>query len=294
MNTKPSPDLPPWALRYFERQRDRFDDMEMPHRREAFYRLLCSNDPDMRRMWAYVNRRAPADSESGGAFLATLIYSMDDADDALVEQVPRYPRPPDVPEKRLRDPAQRQARKLARLLREFGLVTPPRCEAFHADVRKDCGSTIERLVIFYHFELAPRDVNEIWRRHGIEYTSSSKRGWIQSRRASDTVRARAIEAALKLAQVGRPNDAAWLGELAEALQRLPDFEIEHAGQPELYSQKCGWPDWLRVVRDHLQFEDGNWANEGLRVVDWTALVRALFVDVDVTEVRVGQVLKEKF
>lgn len=291
MNTRPSPDLPDWARCYFERNRDRFDDPEeMPHRRAAFYRLLCSNDRGMRRMWEHVNGHVAEDWDDAASFLTTLIYSMDDALED--ERRPLYSSLPAIPEKRLRDPAQRQAKKLARLVRELRIVTPPRCEACAADALKYSGSTVERLVIFYHFELAPADVNEIYRRHGIEYTSDSKRGWLQRRRASDAVRSRVIEAACKLAEIGRPRDAGWLWQIAEDLQRLPDFKTEHAGQPELRSQKCGWHDWLRVAHRDLQGGFGSWAAESLRVVDWTALVRTLFDDVDVSEVRVGQVLNE--
>ena len=43
MNTSPSPYLPSWALEWFNAQQPRFDDPEeMPHRRAAFYRLLCA------------------------------------------------------------------------------------------------------------------------------------------------------------------------------------------------------------------------------------------------------------
>lgn len=280
--------LPPWALAWFSEMRPRFDDPEeMPHRRDAFYRLFCSDDRNMRRMWERVDRHV-LDPLERKAFLATLIFSTDSALDP--EKRPRYSTPPSVPEKRLRDPAQRQARKLARLVRELGIVTPPRCEAFKAEEVRFVGSTVERLVIYYRFEPAPVDVNEICRRYGIEYTGDSKRGWLQRRRASDAVRRRVIEAACKLAEIGRPRDAGWLRQLAEGLQRLPDFKTEHAGDPELRSQKCGWPDWLRVA--HWSLSGVNAAAECLRVVDWAALVRALFDDTDVSEVRVGQVLKE--
>lgn len=288
MNTRPTPDLPDWALAWFNEMRPRFDDPEeMPHRRAAFYRLHCVEDRGMRRMWEYVDRHV-LDCLDRDTLLGVLIYSMDDAFED--ERRPLYSSPPAMPEKRLRDPAQRLANKLARLVRELRILTPPRCEASAADVLQHVGGTVESLVIFYRFELSPVDVNEIYRRHGIEYTSDSKRGWLQRRRASDAVRIRAIDAARKLAQIGRPRDAGWLGKLAEDLQLLPDLKTEHAGQPELRSQKCGWPDWLRVA--HRGLRGVGTADQCLRVVDWTALVRALFDDVDVSEVRVGQVLKE--
>jgi len=308
MNTTPSPYLPSWALCYFERFRDRFDDPEeMPHRRAAFYRLLCAekNNRGMRKMWEHVDRRMPQatrvylePSESrpypvtnldleAEAFIGALIYSTDDA----LEDEPRpvYPLSPDAADARLRDPAQRLAPKLARLFRELRIVTPPRCAARSAPALQVI-STVDRLVIGYRFDLAPDDVNEIYRRHGIEFTSDSKRGWLQRRRASDAVRCRVIEAARRLAEIGRPQDAGWLAALADDLLRLPDYRTEHAHQPELRSNKCGWPDWLRVA--HRDLHGVGEQENCLRIVDWAALVRVLFDDVDVSEVRIGQVLQE--
>jgi hypothetical protein len=288
MNTRPSPDLPDWALAWFNEMRPRFDDPdEMPHRRDAFYRLFCAEDRGMRRMWEHVDRHV-LDYLDRDALLGVLIYSVDSANDD--ERRPAYTRTPAKPEPRLRDPAQRLARKLARLLRELFIVTPPRCVAKAAYVVQHTGGTVDRLVIAYDFGLALDDVGEIYRRHGIEYTSDSKRGWLQRRRASDAVRSRVIKAAHKLAKIGRAQDTDWLGQIVEELQRLPDYKTEHAGQPELRSQKCGWPDWLRVA--HRGLRGVGTDDECLRVVDWTALVRALFDDVDVSEVRIGQVLKE--
>ncbi|MFN3544932.1 MAG: hypothetical protein ACK4UX_08795 [Thiobacillus sp.] len=287
MNTRPSPDLPGWALAWFTKMGPRFDDAEeMPHRHDAFYRLFCTNDPGMRRMWTHVDRHVQA--ENRGALLHSLIYSMDDALED--EHRPLYRSPPAVPEKRLRDAAQRQARKLAMLIQELCTVTPPRCEAARHDVIKYGGSTVERLVIAYRIALAPIDINDIYRRHDIAFTSTSKRGWVQRRRASDAARRRVIAAARELAETGRPQDARWLGELADALHQLPDLKTEHAGQPELRSQKCGWPDWVRVAQAAMR--DAGIGDACLRTVDWAALVRALFDDTDVSEVRVGQVLKE--
>jgi hypothetical protein len=289
MNPTPSPYLPSWALEWFNAQRPRFDDPEeMPHRRAAFYRLLCAekNNRSMRKMWERVDHHVIGDWDRD-SFLGVLIYSTDDALED--ERRPLYSPPRTAPETRLRNPAQRQARKLARLLRELFIVTPPRCLAYSTPELKFMGGTVERLVIAYGFDLALDDLNEIYRRHGIEYTGDSKRGWLQRRRASDAVRIRVIEAARKLAEIGRARDGGFLQDLADALQRLPDFKTEHTGQPELRSQKCGWADWIRVAHHDLS---GVASDNCLRVVDWTALVRALFDDVDVSEVRVGQVLKE--
>lgn len=289
MQTTPPHFVPSWAVAWFVAQRPRFDDPEeMPHRHDAFYRLLCSDDRGMRRMWEHVDRHV-VDEWDRDAFLGVLIYSVDDAIEP--ERRPVYTRVPAAPAPRLRNPDQRQALKLARLLRELFIVTPARCAARTSPAIQHAGGTIERLVVAYALDLAPDDVNEIYRRHGIEYGSDSKRGWIQRRRASDAVRRRVIEAAHKLAEIGRPQDHKWLAELADDVQRLPDLETEHAGQPELRSQKSGWHDWLRVAHQGLRGVGS--ADKCLRVVDWTALVRVLFDGVDVSEVRVGQVLNER-
>lgn len=307
MNAKPSPYLPDWALRYFERHRDRFDDPEeMPHRRDAFYRLLCADagDAGMRRLWERAARTMPApavchfvpgkgaaqehitdvDMEAE-ALICALIFATDETiHDTHASPVWQSPEK----DTRLRDPVRVLARKLARLLREWRLVTPPRCIAKASPVMGSLGGMIERLVNAYGIELAPADLGEIYRRHGIEYTADSKRGWRQRRRASDAVRAKAIAAASKLSAAGRQQDAGPLALLAYDLRLLPDLEAEHADQPELVSQKAGWPDWLRVA--HFNLHGTIAEDDTLRHRDWAALVLTLFGEV-VTEERIGQVLR---
>ena len=307
MNTKPSPYLPEWALRYFERHRARFDDPEeMPHRRDAFYRLLCADvrDPGMRRMWERVEHYIPdptvchfipgpdacsdhvtdTDMEAE-SFICGLIFATDETIQDTAAK-PTRQLPPEPP--RLRDPVRVLARKLARLLREWQLVTPPRCVAKDSPAMRSIGGTIERLVNAYDLDLPPADLSEIYRRNGIEYTADSKRGWVQRRRASDAVRSKAITAALDLVKTGRSHDAGGLALLAYDLRLLPDLKAEHADQPELLSQKTGWPDWLRVAHFNLH---GTGDNDGiLRHRDWAALVLVLF-DIVVSEERIGQVLR---
>jgi hypothetical protein len=310
MNAKPSPYLPDWALRYFERHRDRFDDPEeMAHRRDAFYRLLCADADnfDMRRVWEraahYIAEPSvchfipgpraaddyvtDTDMEAEG-FMCALIFA---SDEMLEDTDANPPRQQRIKETRLRDPVRTLARKLARLLREWRLVTPPRCLAKDAPVMQHAGSVIEGLVIAYDFELTPADMSEIYRRNGIEYTADSKRGWVQRRRASDAVRAKVISAAHKLVEIGRPQDSGDLARLAYNLRLLPDLKSEHVDQldePAMRSNKTGWPDWLRVAHSNL---NGVGERDGfLRLRDWAALVQALYGET-VSEERIGQVLR---
>lgn len=310
MNTKPSPYLStvaPWALRYFERHRDRFEDPEeMPHRRDAFYRLLCAdaNDLDMRRMWeraarfiaeptvchfipgpdAFNDHVTDADMEAEG-FVCGLVYATDETIQDAAAKPARQSR---SQEARLRDPVRVLARKLARLLREWRLVTPPRCIAKDAPVMQHAGSVIEGLVAAYDFDLASPDMSEIYRRNGIEYTADSKRGWVQRRRASDAVRAKVMSATLELLEICRPQDAGDLARLVYDLRLLPAMKAEHADQPEMRSQKAGWPDWLR--RAHFNLYGVGERDGFLRHRDWAALVQALYGET-VSEERVGQVLR---
>lgn len=306
MNTRPSPDLPDWALRYFERHRERFDDPEeLPHRRDAFYRLLCASDAGMRRMWERADQFIArptvchfvpgpdaavthiTDTDMGAEdFIGGLIFA---ADETIPEASAKAARQSPERAPRLRDPICVQARKLARLLREWRLVTPPRCIAKESPAMRSVGGMVEGLVHAYNLDIAPADLGEIYRRNGIEYTADSKRGWRQRRRASDAVRAKVIAAATKLAENGRPQDAAGLVRLIYNLRLLPDMEAEHVDQPEMFSQKAGWADWLRVAHSNLV---GVGERAGfLRYIDWAALVLALFGNI-VTEERIGQVLRD--
>ncbi len=309
MNTKPSPYLPDWALRYFEQHRDRFDDPEeMPHRRDAFYRLFCAdaNDLDMRRMWeraarfitaptmccfipgphASENHVTDTDMEARD-FLSRLIYATDHAvpgDPIADKQIPAS-----KPEARLREADRRLARKLARLLREWQIVTPFDSVAgmsLDKGNMQHIGDVIDRLVTAYDFELEPPDLSEIHKRHGIEHTANSKRGWRARRRASDVVRHKIIRDALRLSEIGRPQDSGDLAHLAYKLRDFPDMNNDRTDGADLRVQKTGWPDWLRVASSHPLFcgdRDGT-----LRHDDWLTLVRVLYEEVDYR--RIGQVL----
>lgn len=307
MNARPSPYLPSWALRYFERHRDRFDDPEqMPHRRDAFYRLLCASDAGMHRMWersarfiteptvchfipgpdAAENHVTDTDSESE-SFICTLIFASDAAKQGEPLRLPANGKPQQ--ETRLRDPVRVLARKVARLLREWQLITPLDCTAGMGTTMQRIDPVIACLVKTYGIEPAAPELGDVYRRNGIEYAVDEKRGFVQRRRASDAVRAKAIEAAQQLIE----SDGAH-GELARlvyVMRLLPDMKSEHVDQlnePSMRSQKCGWPDWLRVAHSNLNGvgERDNF----LRHCDWAALVQALHGET-VTEERIGQVLR---
>lgn len=286
MRSKPASCLPNWALEYFGEARDQFDDdKEMPHRREAFYRLLCTDDHDMRQMWERADASCHNEFDRR-TFIGTLIYSTDDT--TPDEKRPCYTSPSKVKEQRLRSPTQTLARKLARQLRDLQNVTPQRCAANKSRAKR-LGSDIELLVIRYHFDLEPLDLNLTLRKVGIEYTETSKRGWIQYRRASDRIRAQAIDSARKLAQISDEKYSAWLVELADELDQLPSIKDEHGHQPEMRSNKISWGDWLRVA--HAGLWGVGDSEDFLRHSDWAAIVHAIF-DVIVTEERIGQAFRQ--
>lgn len=238
----------------------------------------------MRQMW----ERADAflNEFSRKEFIGTLIYSTDDA--IPDEPIPLYPRSTKVKEQRLRSRTQTLARKLARQLRDLQNVTPGRCAAYKSRVMW-LGSDIERLVICYQFDLESFNLNLTRRKFGIEYTSTSKRGWIQHRRASDVARAKATGTARKLAQISDKKNSQWLVALADGLDQLPLIEDEHGCQPEMRSNKTSWGDWLRVAHTGLQSVGGS--DDFLRHSDWGTIVHALFDEL-VTEERIGQALRQ--
>ncbi len=310
MNTEPSKYLPPWALRYFERHRDRFDAPdELPHRRAAFYRLLCADEtnPDMRRMWERAARYIPddptvchfipgtdaaeshvtdTDMEAEG-FMCALIFASDAAKQGEQVRLPANGKPQQ--ETRLRDPVRVLARKVARLLREWQLITPFDCTAGMGTTMQRIDPVIECLVKAYGIEPAAPDLGDVYRRNGIEYAVDEKRGFVQRRRASDTVRAKVIGAAQKLLEIDGAQGE--LARLVYVMRHLPDMKSEHVDQldePSMRSNKSGWPDWLRVAHSNL---NGVGERDGfLRHRDWAALVQALYGET-VTEERIGQVLR---
>lgn len=297
MNAKPSRFLPTWARDYFERNWSRFDNLEDRHRCDAFYRLLCSDDPDMRAVWEhadlYIGNRQNlyaqhvAEADQDG-FIGGLIYSMDDVLED--ESVPLYEKPIQVLEERLREPDRNLARKLARQYYEMAVVTPPRCQAYSEPVVKFAGGQIERLIIRYYFQPAAPDVNGIYRLYGIEFTSSSKRGWRARRKASDVARNKVIKSARRLAKIGHEADKNWLNRIADDLESLPDMETEHRYQPEMVSNKSTWADWLRVAYKGMRGIGSE--DNFLRLRDWAALARVLFDNPDINEANISQALRD--
>lgn len=274
----PAKCLPDWALPFLDEWRSgsrlipvTIDD-EMDHRRAAFYRLYTANDVDVCAMWRHAGVCiAP---EWRNAFLQTLII----ATDAVIpdKPLPVYGSPKKNPP-RLRTREQRHARKLAELLQLLRVVTPPRCKANQSRIL-NVGSDIEALIIWFDIGQVPYNYDLRWSKTelGIEFTTDSKRGWMQHRRASDLVRAKTIKTARTLATLpGATKRASWLVLLADELATLPSMDIECGGDIELRSQKAGYQDWLR----YTYCETLNYAavagNPLLRMSDWATLARVV-------------------
>lgn len=278
--------LPKWALAYYQDSKKQFDDPEeMPHRKKAFYCLLTDSSKDMCQMWKRADGFCSSDWDQA-SFIGTLIYSTDDT--ILPEKYSYLPKPDSVKKQRLRDPKQTLARKLARQLRDLRAVTPSRCAADKSRVK----SLLDVDQILYRYDIALEPFNPMLtlRKFGIEHTSTSKRGWIQHRRASDTIRAQVIDTARKLAQMSDEKNSIWLVKLADELDLLPSMKNEHKHQPEMKSNKTSWGDWLRGA--HHGLRNIGTSDDFLRHSDWAAIVQAIF-DKTVTDEQIGQILRQK-
>ncbi len=318
MNREPYTDLPDWARAYFDRCRARFDDPgKLPHRRDAFYRLFCTKNGDMRRMWERADRIVVIDQQArpipqdGRGFLSSLIYGTDDAVEN--EQVPKYPRPASTqPARRLR-PEQTAARKVAHLLQLLFHVTPRDCYARHHG--SHFGTDVEWLVVHFGFILGPFDYSAMHRVYKITYTCTSQRGWVQHRRAHDLIRRQLIDAIRMLEQrTADPTHAliVRMREIAEDLATWPDMDDEHGHQIERLSNKSGWQGWLRYAYDQMlgDIESGD-LRDNLRHCDWAALAAALYCIADndrnpapggtrlvtwsqgdITEARISEIVRE--
>lgn len=203
-------------------------------------------------MWAILGQRLAA--EDRAAFIHSAILATDEIVEN--EPLPIYGAS-HSPRSTLRTRRQRLARKLAEQIQLLAACTPPRCLARDV-VMSQAGSVVEWLVIVFGIGQVPRDYDLRWRlaRLGIEYTTSSKRGWVQHRRASDVVRHKVIELARTLlAEEGRGGKQLhWLAVFADALAALPSIDQEHAGDLMLVSQKAGYLDWFRpVYRESLHY-----------------------------------------
>lgn len=191
------------------------------------------------------------------AFLHAVILATDEiiADEPLpVYQVPATPKPA------LRTRRQRLARRLAEQVQLLAACTPPRCTAARV-IERRASVTVEQLIIAFGIGQVPQDYNQRWRlsRLNIEFTTSSKRGWVQHRRASDRVRAKVIDLARALLMENTkacPEDQinAVLVEFSDLLASLPDMDEEHRDDPALRSQKASYLDWFRLAyRESLHY-----------------------------------------
>lgn len=294
----PAKSLPGWARDYFDRNKEHFDyyTEKLPHRREAFYRLFCTENDGMRGMWrradqiVIIDPTAKPIPDDGSDFLSFLIYGMDIAfEDEPVRVYPAVARPESAG--RLR-PDQSAARKVAHLLRLLFHVTPPDC---YARNRRWFGPDIEWLVIRYGIQIGSADFNAMNRVYKLSYTTDSKRGWVQHRRAHDQIRRKAIEAIHRLVKLSA--DPAHeltqrMSEIADELASWPDTDKEHGHQIDRLSNKAGWPDWLRYAHDRILSEIVLGELRGrLRNRDWAALVMTLF-DIPVGEDQIAQVVRE--
>ena len=292
---RPARCLPDWARVFMDEWRTGsrrvpigIDD-NLPHRRDAFYRLYFADDRDVRALWRNLSRQVENGMPRG--FIMDLIL----ATDAIVtdEPLPVYARPALEP-LTLRTRAQRHARKLAELLQLLAAVTPPRCRAARSRIML-AGSDIEYLVIYFNIGAVPRDYDLRWQRQelGISYTSDSERGWRQHRRASDKVRRRTIRTARILADIlAETKHHGWLLQLATDLDQLPDMHDEHAGWLTLMSQKHGWWNWLAAAYalTHAHVADEGW--EALGPSDWATLARVITGTEDITPDDVAHALAD--
>lgn len=281
---QPARCLPKWASAYFHEFADRYD-REMLHRKDAFYRLLCTDDAGMQSLWKRVDLAGFWQPEE---IIGDLIYSTDAAIEN--EEPQRSLRPKPVKEPRL-SPQQTKARKLMLLLRELILATPPMCEAEKRKARLYLD--IESLCIAFDVTTPPVDVEATRRRLGIEFTAGSKRGIIQHRKASDTIREKALKAARALLATSCQKFVLErLRTLITDLESWRSFQEEHGDDPEYISQKSGWADWLRVAHKRLQwYDDADSPAAVLTLRDWASLAATLW-DVDVTEERIRQILRD--
>ena len=308
----PAPFLPDWARVFFDGRRTTdpnrpqhvLIDDEMPHRREAFYRLFCTADAGMRDFWVYAaNRLQEACQEKRldvnkeqFVFLERLILATDNA-----IEPERYwfdPMPPREQQQRLRDPLQSLARKVACQVRELSTIQPHRRISGATLMNPWSGPLIEALVIYYDFGMPGADYygrRGIFRKNDIEYTSSSKRGWIQHAQAADRLRPKVIANLRRLAEESsraapvRPRQEFLdsLRDCADRLAALPNLADLAVGEPELESQKSSWADWLRSII--AWYSEAGEVGNFLRHRDWATLTYVLF-DVQVTEDRIGDVI----
>jgi hypothetical protein len=299
MSERPSlaSQIPEWARDFFNdwitpdpaRPAKILIDDELPHRREAFYRLFCTQSADMQSMWTQADRRIREECELRGwqldpeyrYFLWRIILLTD----ATVppEKYPFDRRAQKGDPTRLRDPAQNLARKLACQMRELWHIAPTRTISGVPLVKHWPGPIIDALAAGFCFRMPVVDYHSaygVFQRNNIEFTQTSKRGWVEHARAAERLRIKISTNANSLVdKYGLRIPASIrleLNEYVRALDNAPLLEDIAAVEVELASQKASWADWLRTI--HARYaEDGELGNI-LRYCDWAAIATALFPD----------------
>ncbi|MBC9071828.1 hypothetical protein IAI53_07590 [Thauera sp. CAU 1555] len=193
-----------------------------------------------------------------------------------------------------RTPLQTRALWLLRDLYRLWWFAPPAvlgmpCYALVCDAR-------EPLCAF--FDLNPQfDFYAEANLMGLQWIESNlKPGTIERARATHRIALRARKRIEELERLVIADDRhSWiLGVLSPLCCQLafwPSLEALRATDPELFSNKYGWPDWLRhVTRDlDLYFHPLDF-KQVLSATDWAALVDVLF-DESVSEQRILQVIR---
>lgn len=243
--------LPDWALSRMDWWRNPpapwvSIDEDLDHRREAFYRLYRADDFDAGAMWSELDEKLACDERA--AFIHTVILATDE----IVKNEPlKVYSIPNLPVRRLRTRVQRLARKFAEQVQLLAVCTPPRCAA-HPVISRNSGVMVEALIIYFHIGQVCQDHDQRWRltRLGVEYTTNSKRGWVQHRRASDVVRRKVIDVGRQLiTEIESSGEhlrfAGELSRFVSSMDQLPDIKAEHDERLMLASQKSGYLDWFR-------------------------------------------------
>ncbi len=305
----PAPFLPGWALDFYNdwRQPSRFGQVsiddetppDLPHRRAAFYALLGSDRSDMRAFWAHAESSIRSECEQRGFsvdrelrwFLSRLILA---TDEAIEPERYRFDRSPMPVLSRLRDPVQALARKAACQIRELAIITPGRLISGAPCDPTPPGDLVDALVSHYRLRIPPIDYYWLFRRHQIEFTMSSKRGWVQHAQAAEKLRPK-LAANLRNLAMGThsaPNFMRKVWHYAEMLDAAPSLEVLSLGEPALASQKTSWMDWLRTLQAWYTVDGELGIIDALPKADWATLASVLF-DENITERNIRLVLSHE-
>lgn len=270
----PAKGLPDWVVAIYEARHPVYLEYLDPkisrlqHRGEAFFRLFSSADRDMIEVWARVPGYEALRTPKPARFVDCLILATD-----ATMQMPLGSESParDESPPRLRSKEQRLARKLGALLSELQLLMP--ATTIDGQVRDHThwfGEERETLSREFAVDIPPTNLRIAQEKYGITEVADSKRGYIQHRRAADSICARAKAVASSL-NTCRPAD--WLISLIRELEMWPQFEDEKTVQPLLFSQKATWADWL--TQASLMLAE-SYEKPFLRLKDWQVLVGLLF------------------